>query len=573
MCISNGIAGAARVSFRFVERGLLEHARGERLIATGRVMLALFAMAVVYLDPDVATLQLRMLRIAIGFTAYALILALVGWRAPMIAMRGRVAVHVIDFLLFSLFIELTHASVSPFFIFFLFSLLSALVRFGVKGMLITAAAAICTYVLMALTDDMIRSDPGYLIMRATSLSVATLLLAYVGAYHERVRNELSKLAAWPAVASEQSESVIRETLTLARDLMAVPRAVLAWEEEEEPWVTVALLDRDRLTVTRETPEFLDTIVSEPARSATFMERSPGDETALWVKEGQARRASVPSMTDEGRERYKPESVLSAPVRGQTVSGRIFFFDREDLGVDDISVVEIVARLLAARLDHLNVATRIRDTAVAQERLRVARDLHDGFLQSLTGASLQLEMTDRLIDTDPAAARERLRNVQNLIAADQKELRALISGLRPDAPRPRTMLPNRLEDLAERFRRQWDVDVRIRMEPPAPVLPDHLASEIYNIVSEGAVNAAKHAQASKIDVELYVGDGEVAMIVADDGKGFPFTGVYTLEELNLHRRGPVTLKERVTALHGNLVLHSTPQGSRVEIRIDRTAVAT
>ena len=548
-----------------MERGLLEHARGERLIATGRVMLAVFTMAVVYLDPDVS--QRRLLPIAIGFAAYALILALLGWRAPMLVVRGRVAVHVIDFLIFSVFIELTHASVSPFFIFFLFSLLSALVRFGVKGMLITGGAAIATYLAMALMDEQIRSDPGYLIMRATSLSVATLLLAYVGAYQERVRQELMKLAAWPLVAAEQSDLLIRETLQLASDLMSAPRTLLAWEEEEEPWTVAAMFDGERLTVTREPPGFLESLVSEAAASATFVER---EEVILLAVGGKPRRASLPVLTDEGRARFAPHAVLSAPVRGQCAAGRIFFFDRPDFQIDDLAVVEIVARLVAARLDQMNVATRTRDAAVAQERLRVARDLHDGFLQSLTGASLQLEMTDRLIDTDPAAARQRLRNVQNVIAADQRELRALISGLRPDAPRPRTLLPQRLEELADRFRRQWDVGVTINLQPPAPDLPDHLASEIYNLVSEGAVNAAKHAHASHIDVELRVEEAGVAMIVADNGVGFPFTGTYTLEELNHERRGPVTLKERVAALGGDLVLRSTPKGSRVEIRIDRMA---
>lgn len=533
-------------------------------------MLALFALAVVWLDPDVGMPQWQMLPIAAAFTVYAVVLVLLGWRVPMLAARGRLPVHVIDFLLFSAFIALTHASVSPFFIFFLFSLLSALVRFGVRGMLLTAAAAIATYIAMAMIDEGIRSDPGYLIMRVTSLSVATLLLAYVGAYHERVRQELTKLAAWPMVGSEQTDVATRETLQLARDLMSVPRIVLAWEEEEEPWVMVATLAGEQFSVSREPPGFFESVIGEAARDTAFLDRP---ELALVVRESRPRRVAGSLLTEEGRARFEATSVLSTPVAGQTVSGRIFLLDRDDFQVDDIAVVEIVARLVAARLDQMNVAARTRSAAVAQERLRVARDLHDGFLQSLTGAALQLEMTDRLIESDPAAARERLRNVQNLIAADQRELRALISDLRPDAPRPRTMLAKRLEELAERFHRQWDVDVTISVQPPLADLPDHLASEIYNIVSEGAVNAAKHARASHIDVELHIGPGEVAMIVADDGSGFPFTGAYTLEELNLQRRGPVTLKERVAALGGDLVLHSTPQGSRVEIRIERAAMAT
>ncbi len=551
-----------------MERGLLEHARGERIIATGRVMLAIFTTLVVYVDPDVSDSQLRLLPITAGFAVYAILVGLVGWRAPVVAVRARLLVHIVDFLLFSTFIELTHASVSPFFIFFLFSLLSALLRFGVRGMLITAAVSIATYVGLATTDAMIRSDPGYLIMRVTSLSVATLLLAYVGAYYERVRTELTKLAAWPPLVSDQTEPMIRETLLLVRDLMAAPRTLLVWEEEEEPWTTVAMLADGELEMTREAPGFLEMMVSAAAREATFLERNGRDTTALLVTDRGTRREGTSALTPEGAARFRPQAMLSAPVRGQTISGRIFFFDRNDVQVDDVVVVEIVARLVAARLDQLNIALRTRFAAVAQERLRMARDLHDGFLQSLTAASLQLEMTNRLIETDPASARARLQNVQDLIAADQSELRSLINALRPEAALPRKTLAARLEELAERLRRQWDVEVAITIESSAVGLPDDLASEIYNIITEGAVNAAKHGRASRIGVELYTDAAEIAMIVADDGTGFSFTGAYTLEELNMDRRGPVTLKERVAALGGDLMLYSTPKGSRVDIRLGR-----
>jgi signal transduction histidine kinase len=551
-----------------VERGLLEHARGERLIATGRIMLALFTAVVVYVDPDVSRSQLRLLPMAAAFAAYAVILTIIGWRLPMVAMRARLGVHVVDFLLFSLFIELTHASVSPFFVFFLFSLLTALVRFGVRGLLITAGAAIATYLGMAFSDEMIRSDPGFLIMRVTSLSVATLLLAYVGAYYERVQSELAKLAAWPALASDQPETTVRETLSLACNLTRSPRAMLVWEEEEEPWTSVAVLSGGDVAINREPPGFLEAMVNAAAREVTFLERS--DEKAVLLLDRRPRSESGSALTAVGRERLGAQSVLSAAVRGRTVTGRIFFLDRRSVHIDDVAVAEIVARLVAARLDQLNIAARTRLAAVAQERLRVARDLHDGVLQSLTGASLQLEMTSRLIETDKVAAQAKLRTVQDLIAADHAELRTLINTLRPDASIPRPNIKARLDELAQRLHRQWDVEMVIAMEPPSVELPDRLVSEIYNIIGEGAVNAAKHAAASRIAVELFVGAADVAMIVSDNGRGFPFTGTYTLEELNAARRGPVTLKERVAALNGDLILYSTPKGSRVDIRIKRGA---
>jgi signal transduction histidine kinase len=68
------------------------------------------------------------------------------------------------------------------------------------------------------------------------------------------------------------------------------------------------------------------------------------------------------------------------------------------------------------------------------------------------------------------------------------------------------------------------------------------------------------------VEIEVED--IVMSIDDDGRGFPFVGVFTLEELNEQKRGPVTLKERVASLEGSLVLYSTDEGARIEIRIPR-----
>ncbi|HEX2122014.1 MAG TPA: histidine kinase, partial [Thermoanaerobaculia bacterium] len=314
--------------------------------------------------------------------------------------------------------------------------------------------------------------------------------------------------------------------TFARDLLAAPKALLVWEEVEEPWLYTALLDGDTLVVDRQPPGTL----------------------------------------------IDGQSALSATFTGQTVSGRIFFPGRDDVHEDDLAVAQIVARLVATRLDQLNVATRMRDAAVAVERLRVARDLHDGLLQSLTGASLQLETTHHLIGTDPAAARDRLRNVQDLIAADQRELRAMITQLRPERNAPRPTLDTRLAELAERFQRQWDLGVAMTVDPPAPALPELLAAEVYSIINEAVANAARHARASHIEVTLRVDPDDVHIFVADDGTGFPFHGTYTLAELNEQRRGPVTLKERVAALGGDLVLVSTGSGSRIGIRLPQARPA-
>src|SRR4030067_454383 len=76
----------------------------------------------------------------------------------------------------------------------------------------------------------------------------------------------------------------------------------------------------------------------------------------------------------------------------------------------------------------------QQAAPMDERIRLARDLHDGVLQSLTGAALQLQTVGRLFAEDPQAARNRLQEIQNLLAEAQRELRFFIQRLTPRPPR-------------------------------------------------------------------------------------------------------------------------------------------
>ena len=106
--------------------------------------------------------------------------------------------------------------------------------------------------------------------------------------------------------------------------------------------------------------------------------------------------------------------------------------------------------------------------------------------------------------------------------------------------------------------QWNVDVTLDMDEAADQLSDKVAADLYRLVKEGLVNAARHAEPSAIRVALSVADGRVNLTIADDGKGFPFSGTYDLAWLEQMDEGPVTLRERVAALQGNLTLTSSKQ---------------
>ena len=132
-------------------------------------------------------------------------------------------------------------------------------------------------------------------------------------------------------------------------------------------------------------------------------------------------------------------MLSVPLAGETFEGRLFFLDRPGMTSDDLVLAEVVAGVTTGRLDHLFLTRRLLQLAATEERIRLARDLHDGALQSLTGIALRLAAARRLLDENGVEGRERLAEVQRLIAAEQRDFRFFIQELKP-APGGRRRRP-------------------------------------------------------------------------------------------------------------------------------------
>jgi signal transduction histidine kinase len=155
------------------------------------------------------------------------------------------------------------------------------------------------------------------------------------------------------------------------------------------------------------------------------------------------------------------------------------------------------------------------------------------------------------------------------------MRAFIGRLRPDPQvgerSVTTHLADRLEALRRRITREWDVKLALRLHGVEQV-PGSLVEDVYKLAQEGAINAARHSEASVIKMDLTVGRDELRLGIADDGRGFPFRGTYGLAELNVMDKGPLTLKERVAALGGNLTLRSQDSGTLLLITLPLSRVS-
>jgi signal transduction histidine kinase len=123
---------------------------------------------------------------------------------------------------------------------------------------------------------------------------------------------------------------------------------------------------------------------------------------------------------------------------------------------------------------------------------------------------------------------------------------------------------RLRELAERMEREWDLRVHLQIDAPDP-LPAAVSRDVYHIIREALVNAARHGAASGAKVTLTAASQEtVAVSIADNGRGFAFSGRYSAEELTQLNLGPKTLRERVLAMNGSLTLQSGPGGAALHV---------
>ncbi|WP_224984434.1 sensor histidine kinase [Geomonas agri] len=551
--------------------------RTEHLIATGRVILSTFFLFAVWLDPSEPTrYAATTYGILSGYLGYSLVIGVLTWRQAFGWTKLHLFTHSIDLLVFACLMFLTTGPNSPFFVYFIFILVCATFRWQWRGTLWTAVAAMCITLLLAWYPSNLLLNQNFelnrFIIRIAYLAVVAGLLGYFGAYEESMREILAMLSQWPRETLPQEPGADGQgMLGHAAAILRAPRVVLLWEEEEEPWLHLLCWTAEGCHYEWKEPDVFGEIVADGLEQASFFTRDAGSSHIPVVCNtvaGLQQRYGAPLNAELVR-RFDICSACVSPLDGEKISGYLLALDRGQLTPDDLVLGGIVAHEIAARLDHALLLKQLQQGAAADERLRLAHDLHDGLLQSLAGAGLQLVAASRLIESDPAGSRDSIMQVQQLLAAEQRDLRMQINDMKPLFSRRKTEefgLAKRLEELAGRIKRQWEVACSVTCHSPTPRLQRSMAREIYFVVHEALINAVRHAEATTLRAEICFDAQWARITVIDDGRGFGFQGCYDQDQLSDLKRGPVTLRERIDALNGRLVIDSSERGARLDITL-------
>lgn len=543
-------------------QGAFQHRSG-RVVALARLLFACVSMVAIWADPSQPS------RYPVG--AYAVLWVYVclsavylfsTWDNWWLDQKLALMSHGLDVCLFGAMVFLTDGYTSPFFTFFVFILLSATIRWGWRQTAIASAAVIALFVAAGLFSTEWREaslDTSRVIMRATYLVVLSLLLIWF-AYNleERHRRRVTRVVR---EADASAELPVRSALGRAMASTGAARGALVWWDEEEPWINLAMLQDAKLTQQRHAPDRFRSLVAAELQGRAFLFDNPKGR-ALAAGEGKSSQVLEPAnpLDTELAGALGMENGLAVPVGSRSHGGLLVLSDIVGLCADDLEAGQLAAEDVSALMERTAAIAATQDAAAFRTRLALARDLHDSIVQLLAGTSLRLQGVKQGIEAGEARADE-IETLQRDLAEQQRDLRLIIGQLREapaqDVP---ASLDHVLRDALDRATRQWGVKGTMGHCPKAGDVGLLLQRQLQHLLSESVANAVKHGKAENVVLSAEVKDGELVMLLKDDGRGVHIQGGGEKEP------SPWSLYERVLELGGSLSLQSHGGGSQVRFSV-------
>ncbi len=569
-------------------------ARLEYALAVARAFLAVSGFVAIYLDPTepqrLATIVYAVLSI---YGAFSVSVLLALRTAPAVRPVHGWVIHALDMLFTAALTFASNGPLSPFFLFFLFVVLSAAYRWGFTATLATAVLTVTLFLLQVAIAiagpwrNILLSGGNFelnrIILRVAYLLMTGALLGYLAEQEKRFRAEMA------AIADAMHQP--RFDLGLGGSVVALLRLLLRVFEAET--ADMVIQERDGRT------SLWQVSAAAPAAlppTGDAIELDP-EEQGMWLFPAApaAWHATAPAAGEQVRVRTLqrdawalgndtvrlPAGFPRAAIRSLMVSsvgvedqwrGRLYLSGGVGRGLERrLHFLDAVMAQVTPALTSVVLLRRLASQASAAERARVSRELHDGTIQALIGLELKVAALRRSAGPVDRPLAVELENVQQVLRAEVLAVRELMQALRPVELDAVHQLPDVLASVVERFRRDSGVSARFVSNATAIHLTPAAAIEVVRIVQEALANVRKHSHAVNVLVRFtQAGDG-YTLVVEDDGHGFEFEGLLTHEELDRARIGPAVIKERARLIGGHVTIESTPQvGARLQVTFGTAA---
>jgi signal transduction histidine kinase len=278
--------------------------------------------------------------------------------------------------------------------------------------------------------------------------------------------------------------------------------------------------------------------------------------------------TLPRLPGPAQQEFKVRSFMTVSFeQGGQATGRLFLLNgRKPFQREDLAWLERIATHIGPTLENIFLLRHLRARAIEAERSRIARDLHDGILQTLLSIEIQLDVLRRRVPGAPDQAVAGLTTLQQTVKNEGAELRQIVTDLRPLRVQSADLV-DLMRGFAERYRNESTVALDLLVDSTQLRAPDRVCREIFQIYREALNNIKKHAKASHVVVKLSQDDSRLVLVVDDNGEGFSFAGKFTADELDRLRLGPISIKERSRTVGGVLTVESNPgHGARLTIEV-------
>lgn len=559
-----------------------QRSRSERVVAAGRLAIAFFVLGAVWLDPSQPA-QLPGLTHALLLLYAALSVVLfysqrVNRLAPthlgLPAQPLELGVHLFEVGLFAFLLYATDGLASPYFPLFTYSILSATLRWSWKGALWTSVAVLVLVVVAAVIQlkllPPLEFEIDRFLIRCAHVVVVGGMLVYFAFHQQKVEGELLRLRRWDLQPADLVglPTYAASCVRYLAEVFVASRAVVVIQDRDEPWAICARYEDGVLRQERLTAEGQEAL--EGDASEALLLGGDADRALLALSEdGQATSLPTPESFRRTCHHLGARHLLSVPFRSDLFQGRLLVLDRPDFTAEEMLTASLLARQIESGLGRFEALHALSRAAAFEERLRMARDLHDGVLQTLSAAAMHLEAIRR----SPSEDQLRMAALQEWLQKEQRELRHLIERLRsdagPDSPEPDAGASSSLTEIVEGVTERWGIPVELSCSPPGLSLDAGTGFQLQQIIREAAANAVRHGGATRLAVTLTAEaaeEGRLGIRLLDDGTGLERHGAFDAEQCSALGIGPRNLRDRVGALGGTFRLLSRPQGLQIDLSL-------
>lgn len=418
-----------------------------------------------------------------------------------------------------------------------------------------------------------------LVLRGESLGTLILQRSAAGQPFSRDEEDLVTSVAHQVAVAIENLRLRAQSITVFQELSQVPGARLSLAHladrildkvlELFPCLGGSLVLQDRQS-------FQPRVIAAAGPVAEALQRVRWDHDPRWYERLRGRGTVLEALNQTGEpfvelgEQSGVDYLLFAPMQAEARSldlgAIVLAYDQE---VPDDERRHLLASLvsqatLVVRNAQLYLAAH--ESSIAEERARIAREIHDGVAQNLAHLMIKTEIIARLADRNLDAAKAELAYSRQVLETSVTELRRCIYALRPIEFEERGLY-RALEKLVNDFAEQDEVKVHLHTGEK-PGLSADAEAAIFRMVQEALNNVRKHARARTIEVALDVERDGMHVTIEDDGQGFDRDGVAGEREGHF---GLVQMRERAEELGGRLRIHSGPgRGTRLEIVLPLTS---